>query len=98
MAGQKANGVIGRESVATNQSTNNFTSLPTQHAQSISPRDTMPTVHLLDYVAGNVRSLVNAIEKVGYTVVWVRSPQDVAAAEVKPVAARTPCTRCFHVG
>lgn len=43
----------------------------------------MPTVHLLDYVAGNVRSLVNAIEKVGYTVEWVRSPADVPAAEVK---------------
>ncbi|KAF2147018.1 uncharacterized protein K452DRAFT_217505 [Aplosporella prunicola CBS 121167] len=41
----------------------------------------MPTVHLLDYVAGNVRSLVNAIEKVGYTVEWVRSPADVANAE-----------------
>ncbi|KAF2727251.1 imidazole glycerol phosphate synthase HisHF [Polyplosphaeria fusca] len=41
----------------------------------------MPTVHLLDYVAGNVRSLVNAIEKVGYTVDWVKSPADVPAAE-----------------
>ncbi|RAR03209.1 imidazole glycerol phosphate synthase hishf [Stemphylium lycopersici] len=41
----------------------------------------MPTVHLLDYVAGNVRSLVNAIEKVGYTVEWVRTPADVPAAE-----------------
>lgn len=42
----------------------------------------MPTVHLLDYVAGNVRSLVNAIEKVGYEVEWVRSPEEVANAEV----------------
>ncbi|KAH8809280.1 hypothetical protein F5884DRAFT_734279 [Xylogone sp. PMI_703] len=41
----------------------------------------MPTVHLLDYVAGNIRSLVNAIEKVGYTVEWVRSPEDVEKAE-----------------
>ncbi|KAI1773530.1 imidazole glycerol phosphate synthase HisHF [Hypoxylon cercidicola] len=41
----------------------------------------MPTVHLLDYVAGNVRSLVNAIEKCGYTVDWVRSPDDVPRAE-----------------
>ncbi|KAL6704129.1 Histidine biosynthesis bifunctional protein hisB [Coniothyrium glycines] len=41
----------------------------------------MPTVHLLDYVAGNVRSLVNAIEKVGYTVEWVKSPTDVPSAE-----------------
>lgn len=43
----------------------------------------MPTVHLLDYVAGNVRSLVNAIEKVGYTVEWVKSPADVPAADVR---------------
>ncbi|CAG9943564.1 unnamed protein product [Clonostachys rosea f. rosea IK726] len=41
----------------------------------------MPTVHLLDYVAGNIRSLVNAIEKLGYEVDWVRSPEDVAKAE-----------------
>ncbi|KAF2269094.1 imidazole glycerol phosphate synthase-like protein hisHF [Lojkania enalia] len=41
----------------------------------------MPTVHLLDYVAGNVRSLVNAIEKVGYTVEWIKSPADVPTAE-----------------
>ncbi|KAF3914907.1 Cyclase [Dactylellina cionopaga] len=39
------------------------------------------TVHLLDYVAGNVRSLVNAIEKVGYQVVWVKDPADLANAE-----------------
>lgn len=44
---------------------------------------TMPTVHLLDYVAGNVRSLVNAIEKLGYEVEWVRTPEDVEKAEVQ---------------
>lgn len=43
----------------------------------------MPTVHLLDYVAGNIRSLVNAIEKCGYEVEWVRSPEDVPKAEVR---------------
>jgi imidazoleglycerol phosphate synthase glutamine amidotransferase subunit HisH len=42
----------------------------------------MPTVHLLDYVAGNVRSLVNAIEKLGWTVEWVKTPADVAKADV----------------
>ncbi|KAK0615536.1 Imidazole glycerol phosphate synthase hisHF [Lasiodiplodia hormozganensis] len=42
----------------------------------------MPSVHLLDYVAGNVRSLVNAIEKVGYSVEWIRSPEDVPKAEI----------------
>ena len=42
----------------------------------------MKKVHLLDYVAGNIRSLVNAIEKVGYEVVWVRDPSDIKDAEV----------------
>ena len=42
----------------------------------------MSTVHLLDYVAGNVRSLVNAIEKIGYTVEWIKEPKDVESAEV----------------
>ena len=42
----------------------------------------MPTIHLLDYVAGNVRSLVNAIEKVGYEVEWVKTPEEVANAKV----------------
>ncbi|KAK4200886.1 hypothetical protein QBC40DRAFT_279061 [Triangularia verruculosa] len=41
----------------------------------------MPKVYLLDYVAGNVRSLVNAIEKCGYEVEWIRSPEDVPRAE-----------------
>jgi glutamine amidotransferase/cyclase len=42
----------------------------------------MPKVYLLDYVAGNVRSLVNAIEKVGCSVEWIRSPEDVEKADV----------------
>ncbi|KAF7517546.1 hypothetical protein PCG10_001124 [Penicillium crustosum] len=41
----------------------------------------MPTVHLLDYVAGNIRSLVNAINQVGYDVEWVKSPEDVKNAD-----------------
>ncbi|KAJ5102862.1 histidine biosynthesis bifunctional protein hisB [Penicillium argentinense] len=41
----------------------------------------MPTVHLLDYVAGNIRSLVNAINQVGYEVAWVKTPQDVKNAD-----------------
>ena len=40
------------------------------------------TVHLLDYVAGNIRSLVNAIEKCGWEVAWIREPGDVENAEV----------------
>ena len=42
----------------------------------------MPKVHLLDYAAGNIRSLVNAIEKLGWEVEWIESPKDVAKAEV----------------
>lgn len=38
-------------------------------------------VHLLDYVAGNIRSLVNAIEKCGWEIEWVRSPEDVKKAD-----------------
>lgn len=45
--------------------------------------DKMPKVYLIDYVAGNVRSLVNAIEKIGYEVEWIRSPEEVANAEVR---------------
>lgn len=41
----------------------------------------MPTVYLLDYVAGNVRSLVNAIEKVGYQVEWVKTPEEIVKAD-----------------
>lgn len=50
----------------------------------------MPTVHLLDYVAGNIRSLVNAIEKLGYEVDWVRSPEDVPRAEVWMALNQSP--------
>ena len=42
----------------------------------------MPRVHCLDYVAGNVRSLANAIEKLGYTIEWIKSPKEVEHAEV----------------
>lgn len=61
----------------------------------------MPTVHLLDYVAGNIRSLVNAIEKLGYEVDWIRSPEDVPRAEVcldgplNPVLDIGPLTHLF---
>jgi imidazoleglycerol phosphate synthase glutamine amidotransferase subunit HisH len=43
----------------------------------------VPTVHLLDYIAGNVRSLVNAIEKLGFNVEWIKEPADVSKAEVR---------------
>ena len=43
----------------------------------------MHTVHLLDYVAGNVRSLANAIEKLGYQIEWIKGPEDIENAEVR---------------
>lgn len=43
----------------------------------------MPVIHMLDYAAGNIRSLVNAIEKLGWEVEWITSPQDVGKAEVQ---------------
>jgi glutamine amidotransferase/cyclase len=46
----------------------------------------MPNVYMLDYVAGNVRSLVNAIEKVGYTVEWIKSPEDIEKADVSDLS------------
>lgn len=54
----------------------------------------MPTVHLLDYVAGNIRSLVNAINQVGYDVEWVKSPEDVKNADV----SQRPRTNSTTVG
>ena len=48
----------------------------------------MPVVHLLDYVAGNVRSLANAIESLGYTIAWVKDPRDIEFAEVHTVHPR----------
>lgn len=42
----------------------------------------MPVVHLLDYVAGNVRSLANAIEKLGYSIEWITKPADIEKAPV----------------
>lgn len=44
----------------------------------------MSTVYLLDYVAGNVRSLANAIEKLGFNIEWIKEPKDIARAEVGP--------------
>lgn len=57
----------------------------------------MPTVHLLDYVAGNIRSLVNAIEKVGYTVEWIKTPEDVAKAEVIRFSRCYVCAKLMFV-
>ncbi len=51
----------------------------------------MDTVYLLDYVAGNVRSLVNAIEKIGFKIEWIENPEDIAHAEVGSSSKPNPC-------
>ena len=42
----------------------------------------MSTVHVLDYVAGNIKSLLNAIERAGHHVEFVESPEDITRAQV----------------
>ena len=37
----------------------------------------MLSVQILDHVAGHIRSLVNGIEKLGYEVEWIKSPEDI---------------------
>lgn len=54
-------------------------------------------VHLLDYVAGNIRSLVNAIEKCGYDVEWIKSPEDVKNAEVRDFYSSAMHDKCLQV-
>lgn len=41
-------------------------------------------LYLLDYGAGNVRSLANSLTKLGYEFTWVTSPDDLANASVRP--------------
>jgi len=57
----------------------------------------MPTVHLLDYVAGNIRSLVNAINQVGYEVEWVKSPEDVKNADVRQLLNLSECQSAYSL-
>ena len=41
-----------------------------------------PIVHVLDYGAGNVRSITNAIERVGFKVAFVTCPADLLTASI----------------
>lgn len=43
-------------------------------------------LYMLDYGAGNIRSLVNAINHLGYQITFVQHPSDIAKAEVKDQA------------
>ncbi|MCI5162683.1 MAG: hypothetical protein D3917_11835, partial [Candidatus Electrothrix sp. AX5] len=44
----------------------------------------IPRITLLDYGAGNVRSVVNALESLGETVVRVNSPADIEKKRATP--------------
>ncbi len=39
-------------------------------------------LYLLDYGAGNVRSLANTIRKLGYSFQWIKEPADFTKATV----------------
>ncbi|KAF9917140.1 Histidine biosynthesis bifunctional protein hisB [Lobosporangium transversale] len=41
----------------------------------------MSGIYLLDYGAGNVRSLVNAVKKLGYDITFVKDPSDILKAD-----------------
>lgn len=43
----------------------------------------MTGTYLLDYGAGNVRSLVNAVKKLGHDITFVKDPSDILKADVK---------------
>lgn len=40
-------------------------------------------LYLLDYGAGNVRSLANSLTELGYTYEWITSPEDFDEADVR---------------
>lgn len=53
-----------------------------------------PKLYVLDYGAGNVRSLANSIERLGYEFEWIQSVEDFDKAEVSwPLV----CTATFDV-
>ncbi|ORX47738.1 imidazole glycerol phosphate synthase HisHF [Hesseltinella vesiculosa] len=41
----------------------------------------MPGLYMLDYGAGNVRSLINAVNHLGYDIQYVKEPQDILKAD-----------------
>jgi hypothetical protein len=41
-----------------------------------------PRLFILDYGAGNVRSLANSISRLGYEFEWIESEEDFAKADV----------------
>ena len=56
--------------------------LPSIPNPSGSTRTERPRLYLLDYGAGNVRSLANSIHKLGYDFEWIQTVEDFDKAEV----------------
>ena len=53
--------------------------------------DSVPThLYLLDYGAGNVRSLANSLTALGYNFEWISTPDDFHKADVR-VQSRYIC-------
>ncbi|RPA81864.1 imidazole glycerol phosphate synthase HisHF [Ascobolus immersus RN42] len=42
----------------------------------------MTRVHVIGNIAGNIRSLVNALEAVGVEVAWITTPEDISSAKI----------------
>ena len=57
----------------------------------------MPRVSLLDYGAGNVRSLRNALETIGFEIEDVTTPEQIAAAKVLIFPGVGSFGRCMEV-
>lgn len=50
-----------------------------------------PKLYVLDYGAGNVRSLANSIERLGYEFEWIKSVEDFDKAEVSASSSASCC-------
>lgn len=51
-------------------------------SQTSQDNQARPKLYVLDYGAGNVRSLANSIERLGYEFEWIKSVEDFDKAEV----------------
>ena len=74
-------GVTPNDGVSRPHSKNVRWQCPPSHG----PRDEVAAtmrVSLLDYGAGNVRSLINALEKLGFEIDFITSPEQIATAQV----------------
>ena len=42
----------------------------------------MSKLYMLDYGAGNVRSIINAVNHLGYQITFIKDPSEIALADV----------------